>query len=308
MIPITLRSFTFDLIIEDFDNMCDVAMLTKQNQVNWDTSMRAKLWRVGILGFLVTVLLIACAQLVPKPQSNQPKANQTSTLIVAAAASLQKSLQEITSLYAQGNPNQIINYNFAASGALQQQIEQGAPADVFISASAKQMKALQEKGLLESGTQKNLLTNQLVLIIPKQTSVPLTNFKQLLQIEVKRISVGEPRSVPAGQYAIEVLKNLGILEQVQSKFVFGSHVKSVLTAVETGDVDAGIVYITDAKGSGKVTIAATVDEKLHAPIVYPIAVLKESKSLDESKKYVKFLQSNIAKAIFEKYGFGIANP
>jgi molybdate transport system substrate-binding protein len=191
---------------------------------------------------------------------------------------------------------------------LQQQIEQGAPADVFISASAKQMKALQEKGLLESGTQKNLLTNQLVLIIPKQTSVPLTDFKQLLQLEVKRISVGEPRSVPAGQYATEVLKNLGILEQVQSKFVFGSHVKSVLTAVETGDVDAGIVYITDAKGSGKVTIAAMVDEKLHAPIVYPIAVLKESKSLDESKKYVKFLQSNIAKAIFEKYGFGIASP
>jgi molybdate transport system substrate-binding protein len=275
--------------------------------------MRAKFWRIGLLGFLASVLLIACAQFAPPvPQLNQPNAAQpaaqTSTLLVAAAASLQKTLLEVTSLYAQANPNQTINYNFAASGALQQQIEQGAPADVFISAAAKQMKALQEKGLLESGTQKNLLTNQLVLIIPKQTSVSLTDFQQLVQPDVKRISVGEPRSVPAGQYATEVLKNLGILEQVQSKFVLGSNVKSVLTAVETGDVDAGIVYITDAKGSDKVTVAATADEKLHAPIVYPIAILKASKSLDESKKYVEFLQSNTAKTVFEKYGFGIAKP
>jgi molybdate transport system substrate-binding protein len=275
--------------------------------------MRAKFWRIGLLGFLASVLLIACAQFAPPvPQLNQPNAAQpaaqTSTLLVAAAASLQKTLLEVTSLYAQANPNQTINYNFAASGALQQQIEQGAPADVFISAAAKQMKALQEKGLLESGTQKNLLTNQLVLIIPKQTSVSLTDFQQLVQPDVKRISVGEPRSVPAGQYATEVLKNLGILEQVQSKFVLGSNVKSVLTAVETGDVDAGIVYITDAKGSDKVTVAATADEKLHAPIVYPIAILKASKSLDESKKYVEFLQSNTAKTVFEKYGFGMAKP
>jgi molybdate transport system substrate-binding protein len=273
--------------------------------------MGAKFWRSGLLGFLVT-LLVACAQLAPPPQLNQPKANQpaaqTSTLLVAAAASLQKVLQEITPLYAQVNPHQIINYNFAASGALQQQIEQGAPVDVFISAAVKQMKALQEKGLLESGTQKNLLTNQLVLIVPKQTSVPLTDFKQLVRPDVKRISVGEPRTVPAGQYATEVLKNLGILEQVQSKFVLGNNVKSVLTAVETGDVEAGIVYITDAKGSDKVAIAAIANEKLHTPIFYPIAVLKASQSLDQSKKYVEFLQSDRAKAVFEKYGFGIANP
>jgi molybdate transport system substrate-binding protein len=275
--------------------------------------MRTKFWRIGLLGFVVTLLLIAYSQLASSnPQSNQLTATQpaaqTSTLLVAAATSLQEALQEVTTLYVQANPNQRINYNFAASGTLQRQIEQGAPADVFIPAATKQMKALQEEGLLESGTQKNLLTNQLVLIIPKQTSVPLTDFKQLVQPEVELISVGEPRSVPAGQYATEVLKNLGILEQVQSKFVLGNNVKSVLTAVETGDVDAGIVYITDAKESDKVTVAATADEKLHAPIIYPIAVLKASKSLDESKKYVEFLQSNSAKTVFEKYGFGIAKP
>lgn len=269
--------------------------------------MRARTWRVGLLGILVTVFLVACAQLAPSPQSTQSAA-PTSTLLVAAAASLQKPLQEITPLYSQANPGQTINYNFAASGALQQQIEQGAPADIFISAAAKQMQALQEKGLLASGTQKNLLTNKLVLIIPKQTSVSLADFQQLVQPGVKRISIGEPRSVPAGQYATEVLNNLGILAQVQSKFVLGNNVKSVLTAVETGDVDAGIVYITDAKGSNKVTIVTTADAKLHAPIVYPIAVLKASKSVDKSQKYVEFLQSTSAKVIFEKYGFGIAKP
>ena len=227
-------------------------------------------------------------------------------LLVAAAASLQTALQEVTTLYIQANPNQTINYTFAASGALQQQIEQGAPVDVFISAAVKQMKALQEKGLLESGTQKNLLTNQLVLIAPKQTAVSLTDFKQLIQPEVKRISLGEPRSVPAGQYSVEVFKNLEILEQVQSKFVLGNNVKSVVTAVETGDVEAGIVYRTDAIGSDKVTIAATADQTLHTPIVYPIAVLKGSKSLEEARKYVDFLQNSRAKSVFEKYRFGLA--
>jgi molybdate transport system substrate-binding protein len=273
------------------------------------TGMRARYWRVGLLGFLV-VVLVACAQL--DPRSNQPKTTQsaapTSMLLVAAAASLQKPLQEITPIYNQANPSQSINYNFAASGALQQQIEQGAPVDIFISAATKQMKTLQEEGLLASGTTKDLLTNQLVLITPKQTSVSLTDFQQLVQPRVKRISIGESRSVPAGQYATEVLRNLGILDQVQSKFVLGNNVKSVLTAVATGDVEAGIVYATDAKSSDKVTVVATADKKLHSPIIYPIAILKSSKFPNEANHYVEFLRSNTATAVFKKYGFGIAKP
>jgi molybdate transport system substrate-binding protein len=273
--------------------------------------MSARTWRDGLLGFLVMVL-VACTNFAPAPPINQlstsPSIAPNSTLLIAAAASLQKPLQEITPLYRQANPSQIINYNLGASGALQQQIEQGAPIDIFISAATKQMKALQAKGLLATGASKDLLTNQLVLITPKQTSVSLTDFQQLVQPEVKRISVGEPRSVPAGQYATEVLKNLGILEQVQSKFVFGSNVKSVMTAVETGDVDAGIVYITDTKGSDKVIIAAIADQKLHSPIIYPIAVLKSSKLPDQSNQYVEFLRSSKVTEVFEKYGFGIVKP
>jgi molybdate transport system substrate-binding protein len=273
--------------------------------------MLSRYGRVGLLGFFLTVL-VACTQVVPVLQSNQPKTTPSpvsnSTLLIAAAASLQKPLEEITPLYRQTNPSQTINYNFAASGALQQQIEQGAPVDIFISAATKQMKALQEKGLLASGTTKDLLTNQLVLITPKKTLMSLTGFQQLVQPEIKRISIGEPRSVPVGQYATEVLQNIGILDQVQSKFVLGSNVKSVMTAVETGDVDAGIVYKTDAQGSDKVTVAATAEEKLHSPIRYPIAVLQSSKSIKASKQYVAFLQSDTVRAVFKKYGFGIVQP
>ncbi len=170
------------------------------------------------------------------------------------------------------------------------------------------MNALQLKGLLVAGTKQELLTNQLVLIAPKQSSILLTNFRQLIKPEVRRLSIGEPRSVPAGQYATEVLQNLGILKQVKSKFVLGNNVRSVLTAVETGDVDAGIVYLTDAKTSDKIAIIATADPKLHSPIRYPIAVVKSSKSLAGSQQYIKFLQGSSATAIFKKYGFGIARP
>jgi molybdate transport system substrate-binding protein len=274
--------------------------------------MRVRSWQTGLLSFVITLLLITSTRLTttafqPQQIAFKPPA-PTSTILVAAAASLQKALQEITPIYTKANPSQIVNYNFAASGALQQQIEQGAPVDVFISAADKQMTALQAKGLLVTATQQELLTNQLVLVVPKQSAVSLTNFQQLIKPEVKHISIGEPRSVPAGQYAVEVLKNLGILGQVKSKFVLGNNVRSVLTAVETGDVDAGIIYITDAKSSDKATVVATADKKLHSPIKYSIAVLKSSKSLAGASQYVEFLQSKSAKAIFRKYGFGIAKP
>ena len=273
--------------------------------------MRVKSWH-GLLSFVVTILLIVSARLTTTALQPQQIAAQspapTSTILVAAAASLQKAFQEVTPIYTKANPNQIVNYNFAASGVLEQQIAQGAPVDVFIAAADKQINSLQSQGLLVSGTQKTLLTNQLVLVAPKQSKVALTSFKQLTDPAIKRVSIGEPRTVPAGQYATEVFKNLGILEQIKSKFVLGNNVRSVLTTVETGDVDAGIVYITDAKSSDKVTIAAIADEKLHSPIHYPIAVIKSSKSLAGSRQFIEFLQSKSAQTVFKKHGFGIPKP
>lgn len=254
-----------------------------------------KFTRLGIFSILVSLFLIACTSSTVQP----------SKILVAAAASLQKSLQEITPLYNQTHPNQTVTYNFAASGALAQQISQGAPVDVFISAATKQMRELEAQGLLLSGSQRDLLTNQLVLITPKQSSVTVRDFLDLTKPEVKRIAIGQPLSVPAGQYATEVLQNLKILPQVQSKLVLGNSVKSVLATVETGDVEAGMVYITDAQISDKVTVVATAEPKLHAPIRYPMAVIRSSKSLSQAQQYIEFLQTASAKAVFRKYGFGI---
>jgi molybdate transport system substrate-binding protein len=239
---------------------------------------------------IVTILAIGCT-----PSTESP------TLLVAAAASLQPALQEIKSI-----SNSQVNYNFGSSGALQQQIEQGAPIDIFISAANKQMQALQQQSLLVPNTQKNLLTNQLVLITPKTSTQKLTDFRQLTRDEIKRIAIGEPRSVPAGQYATETFTSLGILDRVKSKLVLTNNVRSVLASVETGDADAGIIYISDARNSNKVTIAAIADPKLHFPIIYSIAIIKSSKSLDSAKKYLEFLQTKPVQEVFKKYGFGIA--
>lgn len=237
-----------------------------------------------------------------------PSGSQSSALLVGAAASMRSALEAIAPLYQRSGANLQVNYNFGSSGALQQQIEQGAPIDVFISAASKQMNTLQQRNLLVPETRKNLLTNRLVLVTPKTATLKLTNFRQLLKPEIQRIAIGEPRSVPVGQYAIEVFENLGILDRVKAKLVLGNSVKSVLAAVETGDADAGIVYISDARGNHRVVISVIADERLHTPIVYPIAILKSSKSLASARKYANFLQTPPAQAVFKKYGFGIAKP
>lgn len=231
------------------------------------------------------------------------EAQSNTKLLVSAAASLQNSLEEIKPLY-QKRHNISLNYNFGASGALQQQIENGAPVDVFISAAQKQMDALDSKGLIITDTRRNLLKNRLVLIVPNSSGI--TDFKQLTEPQVKKIAIGEPKSVPVGQYAEEVLKKLGILEQIRSKFVLGNNVRQVLAAVESGNADAGIVYTTDAKTSKQVKAVATAAENLHSPIVYPIAVLKSSKNISAAKEYVQFLSGSQVRKVFEKYGFLIA--
>jgi molybdate transport system substrate-binding protein len=274
--------------------------------------MSQKYLKAMLLSLVVAVAIIVSVTIEqsPLPVSSQ----QPSALLVGAAASLQTALQEITPLYerllaqtaSRSAANLKVNYNFGSSGSLQQQIEQGAPIDVFISAASKQMNMLQQQSLLVPKTQKNLLTNQLVLVTPKTATLKLTDFRQLVKPEIQRIAIGEPRSVPAGQYATEVFKNSGILDRVKSKLVLGNNVKSVLASVETGDADAGIVYISDAQNSNRVMISAIADERLHAPIVYPIAILKSSKVVASAKKYVEFLQTKPAQIVFKKYGFGIA--
>ncbi|MBV9390041.1 MAG: molybdate ABC transporter substrate-binding protein [Chroococcidiopsidaceae cyanobacterium CP_BM_ER_R8_30] len=257
---------------------------------------------VFLSGLIATLLLTLGVRVVTPVAANA----QSTTLLVAAAASLQDVLQELAPIFEKSSPGMSVKYNFAASGSLQLQIEQGAPVDLFISAGTKQMDALQKQNLIVINTRRNLLTNSLVLVVPSNSQLGLTDFRQLTNPNVKRISVGEPRSVPAGQYAEQVFKNLGILAQLQPKLVYGNSVRNVLATVESGNADAGVVYTTDAKISSKVKQVATAPSNSHSPIVYPMAVIAASRNQEAARAYAQFLTSSQAQAVFKRYGFGIA--
>ena len=255
---------------------------------------------LSLIGVAITSLFLAIGlpMVTPSPLLAQSNTN----LLVSAAASLKEALEEVKPLYQQSQPNVTINYNFGASGALQQQIEQGAPADIFISAAKKQVDALEKKGLLVPGTRVNLANNRLVLIVPKGT-IGITSFYNLTDAKIKKIAVGEPRSVPAGQYAEQVFKKLGIFEKVKPKLVLANNVRQVLAAVESGNADAGLVYATDAKISDKVKVVVAADDKFHSPIVYPMVVVKSSKNIPAAKNFVEFLSGSQVKAVLKKHGF-----
>ena len=253
-----------------------------------------------LIATALATLLLAIG--LPTVTSSPVSAQSNNNLLISAAASLKEALEELKPLYQQSKPNVNINYNFGSSGALQQQIEQGAPADIFISAAKKQVDALEQKGLLVPGTRNIIAKNRLVLVVPKN-AVGVTSFYSLKDAKVKKIAIGEPRSVPAGQYAQQVLEKLKIWSEIKSKLVFASNVRQVLASVETGNADAGLVYITDAKISDKVKVVVTADEKYHSPIIYPLAVVKRSKNVDAAKEFSQFLSSNQAKTVLKKYGF-----
>ncbi|MBL1199068.1 MAG: molybdate ABC transporter substrate-binding protein [Nostoc sp. GBBB01] len=253
----------------------------------------------GFLGIVIAGLLLAI--ILPLVTPSRVIA-QSNNILVSAAASLKDALEEIKPLYQQSKSNVNITYNFGASGALQQQIEQGAPADIFISAGKKQVDALETKGLLLPGTRTNLANNRLVLIVAQDVE-GITSFYNLTDAKIKKIAIGEPRSVPAGQYGEQVLKKLQLYDRLKPKLVFANNVRQVLAAVETGNAEAGLVYATDAKISNKVKVVVAADDKFHSPIVYPIAVVKSSKNPTAAKEFVQFLSSNQAKDILKKYGF-----
>jgi molybdate transport system substrate-binding protein len=251
-----------------------------------------------------------CLLLVALPtfSAGGPPQRAKTELTVSAAISLKDALDEIVRDYTAQHPDVSIATNYGASGTLQLQIEQGAPVDVYLSAAPAQMNALEMKGLLLDGTRKDLLRNEIVLIVPKDSTVSVTSFQDLLKPDVKKVALGEPVAVPAGKYAQEVLTHLGIYPQVNAKAVLAKDVRQVLTYVETGDVDAGIVYLTDAMSSSKVKVVAKASADSHAPVIYPVAVIKNSKNPAAAKAFEDFLSGPQASGIFQKYGFSTASP
>jgi molybdate transport system substrate-binding protein len=263
--------------------------------------MKRRHWFAFATWAIVALSLVAGVQVFP----SLTNAQGNKQLIVSAAASLTDAMKEIEPLYRRSRPNITIRYNFASSGALQQQIENGAPVDVFISAAEKQMDTLQNKGLVVSGTRRNLLTNRMVLVVPKNSS-GVNELRNLTSNSVRRIAIGNPRSVPAGQYAEQVLKKAGLWNSVQSKFVLANNVRQVLQFVEAGNAQAGLVYTTDARTSNQVKVVQTVPANLHSPIVYPMAVMKTSRNQAAARAFAQFLSGTEARKVFNKYGFGAA--
>jgi molybdate transport system substrate-binding protein len=222
-------------------------------------------------------------------------------ILVAAAASLQNSLEDIQKLYQKEYPNVTITYTFGSSGTLQEQIEQGAPADVFMSAALKQMTALEDGGFILDGTKKELLENKVVLIVPADSTLGLTKFEDIVKAPV--IAIGDPDSVPAGQYAEQVFTSLGIQDAVDKVATKGKDVTEVLTWVSSGNADAGVVYATDAQSSKDVKVVAQAPEGSCDKVIYPAAVVKASKAADAAKAFVDYLASDEAMSVFESYGF-----
>lgn len=259
--------------------------------------MKRKQFLTLLSAALASIFLVLGLQL-----ANPIQSPASTTLLVSAAASLKDTLEDIQPLYQKRDSNVKLTFNFGASGALLRQIEQGAPADVFIAAAKGQIDTLEQKGALVPGTRSNIANNRLVLIAPKDSKL-VTSFVSLKNSGVKRISVGEPRSVPAGQYAEQVFQNLNLFSELKPKLVYGNNVRQVLATVESGNADAGMVYATDAKISTQVKVAATAAESSHSPIVYPAAVLKSSKNIDAAKAFVKYLSGSEAKGVLRKYGF-----
>ncbi|NBJ14260.1 MAG: molybdate ABC transporter substrate-binding protein [Dehalobacter sp. 4CP] len=260
---------------------------------------------------ILIMLLVACLVLVGCSSSGS-SANgieqkgtvpvEKKEILVSAAASLKDAMTEIETQYEAKNAGINLAINYGSSGSLQQQIEQGAPTDLFISAGKKQMDALEKGNLLAEGTRIDLLGNDLVLIAGKDNK-DITSFQDLAKAD--KISIGTPDSVPAGKYAQEALTSMKLWGTLQAKLVLAKDVTQVLTYVESGNVDAGIVYQSDAQGSDKVKVVTVAPADSHSAIVYPAAVIASTKNLTEVKDFLSYLSSDDAQQIFVKYGFKI---
>ena len=242
----------------------------------------------------LSLLLTGCS-------SSTKKENKTIELNISAAASLKEAMADLEAAYTSKNPEISFVVNYGSSGSLQQQIEQGAPCDLFISAGEKQMTALDEEGLLLDGTNKDLVKNSLVLISNNNSEI--TSIDSLTSDTVSKIALGEPSSVPAGKYADETLTSLAIKDSLSDKLVFAKDVKEVLAWTASGNADVGFVYLSDALSNENVKIVETISEEYHSPITYPVAVIKDSQNTDAAKAFEDFLFTEEAQNILKKYGY-----
>lgn len=225
-------------------------------------------------------------------------------ITVFAAVSLTDSLKQIAAVYGKESGDKIV-FNLGASSTLARQIEEGAPADIFFSADEAKMDGLVKKNLIDVSTRKNRLGNSLVVVVAVDSALPIQSAGDLTNRNVQKIALADPRAVPAGIYAKAWLEKEHLWPAVESKIVPTENVRAALAAVESGNVEAGVVYKTDAGISKKVKIAYEVPIADAPPIIYPMALVKESPQPDAAKKFLNYLDSREAGDIFRKFGFSL---
>jgi molybdate transport system substrate-binding protein len=233
----------------------------------------------------------------------RPAIASSPEITVAAAESLKDAFHQVAGTFEQRSGIRVV-FALGGSGLLERQIEAGAPVDVFASAGQKEMDRLQQQGLIDPSTRADFAGNSLVLIIPNDSSLGIHAFSDLTQSKVGKIGVGDPKTVPAGQYAEQLLRRLQVWHILQPRLIFGEDVRQVLEYVEQDEVDAGIVYATDATiAAGKVKVAAEATEGGYGPVLYPIAVVKGSANAAGARRFVDFVKGKEGQPILRQYGF-----
>jgi molybdate transport system substrate-binding protein len=250
--------------------------------------------------FASFVLILHLTALLPASSF----AESNTEITVSAALSLREAFEEIGRMYKVRNKGAKVRFNFGSSGDLRRQIEGEAPVDVFASAAPNEMDELEKKGLIVPGTRRNFAGNALVLLISSNTRSGARSFADLPLGDIKKIAVGNFKTVPAGRYAEEIFRHFGILPSIRDKLIFAVNVKQVLDYIERGEVDAGVVFTTDARERSKVvTIAAIAPEKSHSKVVYPIGVVTNSKNPRQANEFINIVRSAEGQKTLKKYGF-----
>lgn len=277
--------------------------------------MKRRALILGSLALSASLLLSACGGTAASSQASSAPASSAAAsseasgesvqLTVFAAASLTETLNEIAEQYKTVAPNVELIFNFDSSGTLKTQIEEGADCDLFLSAAQKQMNALQDEDLINTDTRVDLLENKVVLAVPEGNPADIQSFEDIGTDQCKLIALGN-EDVPVGSYSVEILTNLGILDELESgnKITYGSNVKEVTTQVKEAAADCGIVYATDAFSAGLETVDQATAEEC-GQVIYPAALTASTAHAEEAQAFLDYLTTDDAAAIFESVGFAM---
>jgi molybdate transport system substrate-binding protein len=233
-----------------------------------------------------------------------PTLARAQEITLSVAISMKEAVETLGRQFTQARPGVMLRYNFGSSGELQKQIEAGAPVDLFISAAPRQMDELEQKGLIDPASRRVFARNVLTVIKPAGSVLDISKPADLLDPKVRRIVIGNPRTVPVGQYAEESLKALALWDRVQPKLVFAENVRQALDYVARGEVEAGFVYSTDIPvRAGQVTEAFRPSEDTYRPVTYPVAVVKDSRQPALARAFIDLLMTREGQSALSRLGF-----